>query len=247
MSDPIETTTSSLEALGREYQVIAHNLANASTTGYKRRCSSFVQLLQQAQALDATGPEASMPAGEVVDQVLIDFSQGALTRTGRPLDLGLDGEGFFVLETPEGPLYTRNGAFRTNPEGQLVDPAGRSVAGEAGPIVMPNTASTSSVRVTRDGSISVAGQTVGKLRLVEFDEESVLTPVEGTSFRAPADATPNPAANTTVQQGFQEASNVGIVEELVGLITVTRQYEANLKAIQAQDERMKNILEVAMA
>ena len=134
MSDPIEATTSSLQALSDQYHTIAHNLANVNTAGYKRRCSSFVQLLQQAQTLS--------DIALIADQVSIDFSQGALTRTGRSLDLGLEGKGFFVLETPEGPLYSRSGVFRTNAEGQLVDSSGRTVAGEAGPIVIPTTAST---------------------------------------------------------------------------------------------------------
>lgn len=239
MSDPIETTTSSLQALSDQYHAIAHNLANVNTAGYKRRCSSFVQLLQQAQTLS--------DIALIVDQVSIDFSQGALTRTGRPLDVGLEGKGFFVLETPEGPLYSRSGVFRTNAEGQLVDSSGRTVAGEAGPIVIPTTASTAAVGVSADGSISVAGRGVGKFRLVEFENEMDLVPVGGNCFRAPVDAVTTPATNTAVRQGFQEASNVRIVGELVGLITVTRLYEANLKAIQTQDETMKNILQVAMA
>ena len=239
MSDPIETTTSSLQALSDQYHAIAHNLANVNTAGYKRRCSSFVQLLQQAQTLS--------DIALIADQVSIDFSQGALTRTGRSLDLGLEGKGFFVLETPEGPLYSRSGVFRTNAEAQLVDSSGRTVAGEAGPIVIPTTASTAAVRVSADGSISVAGRGVGKFRLVEFENEMDLVPVGGNCFRAPVDAVTTPATNTAVRQGFQEASNVRIVGELVRLITVTRLYEANLKAIQIQDETMKNILQVAMA
>lgn len=239
MSDPIETTTSSLQALSDQYHAIAHNLANVNTAGYKRRCSSFLQLLQEAQALS--------DIALIVDQVSIDFSQGALTCTGRALDLGLEGKGFFVLETPEGPLYSRSGVFRTNAEGQLVDSSGRTIAGEGGPIVIPSTASTAAVGVSADGSISVAGQGVGKFRLVEFENEMDLVPVGGNCFRAPVDAVTTPATNTAVRQGFQEASNVRVVGELVGLITVTRLYEANLKAIQTQDETLKNILQVAMA
>lgn len=163
------------------------------------------------------------------------------------MDLGLEGKGFFVLETPEGPLYSRSGVFRTNAEGQLVDSSGRTIAGEGGPIVIPSTASTAAVGVSADGSISVAGQGVGKFRLVEFENEMDLVPVGGNCFRAPVDAVTTPATNTAVRQGFQEASNVRVVGELVGLITVTRLYEANLKAIQTQDETLKNILQVAMA
>jgi len=243
MSDFIEATTSSLEALSDEYRAIAHNLANVSTAGYKRRCTSFVQLLQAKMS----GAEEAATSGTVVEEMSIDFTQGALTKTGRALDLALAGKGFFVLETPDGPMYTRHGVFLTNDTGQLVDSAGRIVAGEAGPIVIPPAVNPQNVQVSQDGTLSAGGAAFGKVRLVEVEDESVLLPVGDSCYRPAEGVEPTAAAGAAVQQGYQEASNVRAVEELVALITVTRMYEANLKAIQTQDERLRNILQVAMS
>lgn len=244
MSDAVEVTSSTLEALADQYRSIAHNLANVSTTAYKRRLSVFSQsLLEQMQTGEA--PEAGTE--EVSEQTCIDFTQGVLAQTDRPLDLAIDGKAFFELETPDGPLYTRNGTFRTNQEGQLVDFSGRTVAGAAGPIIIPSGVALGQVQVSHDGTISAAGQGIGRLKLVSFQEATQLEPIGGSCFRAPTDATPEADQTAAVHQGYREASNVSIVEELVELIMVTRLYEANISAMLSQDERMKTILQVAMA
>lgn len=232
-----QSVNTSLSALTRQYEAIAHNLANASTTGYKRLARGATQ---------EAGPGGASGAPTVRQESPVDFTQGPLTRTGRPLDVALHGEGFFVIETPEGPLYTRNGVFQVNTNGQLVDFRGRTVAGDGGPIVLPPDAAVSGVRVSRDGTVSADGQELGRLRIVEFEERENLTPQGAHCFRAPADATPADAESTAVQQGFQETSNVRVVRELVDLIMVTRMYEAGLKTIQSQDDRTKNLLQAAM-
>jgi len=163
------------------------------------------------------------------------------------MDFALDGDnGFFVLETPQGPLYTRNGVFRANPQGQIVDAAGRMVSGEAGPLVIPPSVGVTGINVAKDGQISGAGQSIGKIKIVEFDDPTKLTPAGGVSFKAPDDVSPKAATNTGVYQRFQEGSNVVAVEELVDLITLSRLYEGNFKSIGAQDDRMKSIIKVAM-
>ena len=241
MSDTLEVTSSTLEALADRYRSIAHNLANVSTTAYKRRLSVFSQsLLEQMQTGEATG-------GEVSEETCIDFTQGVLAQTDRPLDLAIDGKAFFELETPDGPLYTRNGTFRTNQEGQLVDFSGRTVAGAAGPIVIPSSVALGQVQVSRDGTVSAAGQGIGRLKLVKFQDATQLEPIGGSCFRAPTDATREADQTAAVHQGYREASNVSIVEELVELIMVTRLYEANVTSMLSQDELAKTILQVAMA
>lgn len=237
-------TTSSLDALSEQYRSITHNLANASTPGYKRRRTLFAELLDTAAAQPVEG---AAPAASVTQAQAVDFSQGALTHTGAALDLALEGDGFFALETPEGPLYTRGGTFRINAEGQLVDLAERTVTGQAGPIVIPPSVSSAAVQISRDGNVTAAGESIGRLKIVEFPEASDLTPVAGGCFRATEGLAASDAENTFVHQGFFESSNVSVVEELVGLITVTRMYEANLKGIEVDDERMKTLLDVAMS
>lgn len=238
MQDSIGPIASSLEALTEQYRAITQNLANANTAGYKRRVTAFQQSL--AGRMSPAGPEAALEA-RVADRGAVDFAQGSLARTDSPLDLALDGGGFFVLETPSGPVYTRNGSFTVNANGQLVDKAGRMVAGEGGPVVVPPGVSAQKVSVDRDGQLSADGKALGKLRVVRFQDASALTPVGNGGYVAPRGASAAPAT-VGVHQGYQESSNVNVVEELVGLITVTRLYEANARNIRAQDERMKTLL-----
>ena len=237
-----QMTSSSLEGLNQEYLSITNNLANASTVGYKRRLSAFAQVLSTEQA------SAQMSeSGSIETTAALDFSQGGENQTGRKLDLALAGEGFFVVETPEGNLYTRNGTFRLNNDRQLVDGTGQMVAGQNGPIVMPASTSTLDIQVSKDGSISAGGTVIGKLKLVKFENPHELKPYGGNYFRAPEGIRAEPADELSVQQGVQESSNVDIVKELVSLIMVTRVYEANIKSITTRDEQIENILNVAMS
>jgi len=239
--DNLQTTATGLDALTRMYRAITHNLANVDTTGFKRRRVSFEEILgSQAGA-------AVSPGGRVESHAVLDFTQGTIRRTDRALDLALDGEGFFVIETAQGPRYTRNGAFRADAAGQLVDAAGQILAGEAGPIVLPPAAGTEGVRVRRDGAVIAAGQTIGQLRLVRFAAPEQLVPEGSSRFRAPEGVEPDDAENVTVHQGFREDANVNLVQELVNLLAVTRLYEANHKAAQMQDRTQKSLLDVAMA
>jgi flagellar basal-body rod protein FlgF len=234
MVDSIEANASSQAALTAQFEAITQNLANANTTGYKR---ILCDIINQAGA----GPGA--PAS-VALKTVHDFSQGSMMQTDRPLDLALQGQGFFVLETPQGQYYTRHGVFTTNAEGQLVDSTGRGVAGESGPIVIPKNTPLTSVSIGKDGTVATGKAVLGKLKLVEFKAPEILVSVGEGAFQAPPTLA-TPSQKTNVQQGFQESSNVSVVNEMVGLITVSRLYEANVKAIHARDERMKNLLQVA--
>ena len=167
MSEITDQVSSSIDALTKEFEIIAHNLANVSTAGFKRRCNAFSQYLDAQEA----GTETYTP-GSIELNSAFDFSQGNIVETDRPLDFALHGKGFFVIETPDGPLYTRNGIFLTNQNGQIVDFQGRIVAGEAGPITIPNDGGIPQVRVSSNGSISIGGTTVGKFQLVDFEDKN---------------------------------------------------------------------------
>jgi flagellar basal body rod protein FlgG len=231
----------SVNQLTREFDIIAHNLANVSTVGYKRRCNIFSQLLdQKTDTKTETGDNSNLYSS-------FDFSQGSFIETGRTLDFALCGKGFFVIETPDGPLYTRNGMFHLNQNGQIVDSAGRIAAGESGPISIPPEAGLSQISVSSDGSISTAGTVIGKFRLVDFqDRESELTAAGLNCFKAPQDITPQAPDNLIVKQGYTESSNVQMVEELVDMIMVSRLYEANMRFLTVGSEASKNLLNVAM-
>lgn len=239
-SDAITAISSSLDALTKQYRTITHNIANANTAGYKRRRSVFEETLQK----QVTGGAAAEAVGA---SSAVDYTQGRFVQTDRPLDLALNGDGFFVVEGLDGPIYTRNGTFRINEKRQLVDFAGRLVAGDQGPIVLPPTASALAVRVSQDGSVGVDGRTLGRLRLVEFEDRKRLIPDTGTGYRAPDDLGAAPAKKTSIQQGFQESANVSVIEEMVGLIAVSRMYEANMKTISQHDDKSKHLLNVALS
>jgi flagellar basal-body rod protein FlgF len=233
-----------MEALTEQYRTITNNLANASTPGFKRTRTTFRQFLDSASSASAGD---GVSGRKIAPENTIDFSQGITTPTGRNLDVALEGDGFFVVETPSGPLYTRCGKFRTNNDGQLVDPMGRLVGGENGPITVPPSVSTGDVTIGRDGQVSAGARPLGKLKIVTFTDPSQLTSVGSGCFQAKADAEVKDADKVSVQSGFYESSNVSVVEEMVGLLTVSRMYEASLKTISAQDDKNKQILQVAMS
>jgi flagellar basal-body rod protein FlgF len=229
--------SSSLSALTREYETITNNLANVSTVGFKRRCTSFSKSLDVLQGNDKSAETVNTE---------FDFSQGGLVYTGSQLDLGLSGKGFFVVETPEGPLYTRNGMFHVNGKGYLVDLDDRTIAGKDGSLIFPTDASVADMHVSEDGLVRVKNNTIGQMKLVDFGaDETKLTPVGKNCFAAPESITPQPA-KATVKQGYQESSNVAIVEEMVDLITVSRMYQANMKLLMNDSDNAKNLLSVAM-
>jgi flagellar basal body rod protein FlgG len=243
MTEATTQVSTSIDALTRELEIITHNLANASTTGFKRRCNAFSKALDAQQA----GAETYSP-GTIDLESAFDFSQGSLIQTERTLDFALLGRGFFVVETPEGPLYTRNGAFQTNANGQIVDSMGRTVEGEGGPITIPATVGLSELQTSADGRISANGINIGKIKTADFkDNESKLVSVGGNCFVMPdKNIQPAPAENIVVKQGCQEASNVKVVDELVDMIMVTRLYEANMRYVSAQRETSSSLTSVAM-
>ena len=243
MSEITNQVSSSIDALMKEYEIITHNLANVSTAGFKRRSNAFSKVLDEQGSKDQ-----SYSPGDVELKSAFDFSQGNLTQTGREMDFALMGKGFFVIETPNGPLYTRNGVFNTNENGQIVDLSGRTVAGESGPITIPNNVSLSNLFVAADGTISVHGTTIGKFKLVDFgDNQDNLVPAGNNCFTMTEEGiTPGTASNIVVKQGFQEASNVETIEELVDLIMVSRMYEANMEFMTASKQTTNSLMSAAL-
>ena len=238
-----EQISTSLDALMKEYEIITHNLANVSTVGFKKRSNAF------SQALESQGlPEQNFQPGEIEFNYALDFSQGNMSETGRELDFALMGKGFFVIETPEGPLYTRNGTFSTNENGQIVNMQGQTVAGQSGAITIPNNIGLSELNVAADGTISARGSVIGKFRLVDFgDNQEKLASVGNNCFKLTQEGIePVEAENIIVKQGFQESSNVQIVEELVDMIMVSRLYEANMQFLSTSKDATNSLMSVAM-
>lgn len=242
MTDIVPQISSALSGLRQEFNTIAHNLANISTPGFKRRCNSFSRSL----AVQGTGTQEEV-GGEINLTSAIDFTQGGVLETGRSLDFALVGRGFFVIETPDGPLYTRNGMLRLDSNGQIVDGMGRSVAGESGAITIPSNVGLSQIVVGNDGNISGGGTAIGRFRLVDFPEdEKELRAVGMNCFQAPPDVKPQAPKDLIVKQGFKETSNVQMVEELVDIMMVSKLYEANMQFISVKRDTSKSIIDVAM-
>jgi len=224
-----------------QQDVIAQNLANVDTPGYKKDIAlvgAFADELAvrvESRApwrLARTVPIGGLGPGVYVRGTGFDPSEGPFIETGAPLDLAIQGDGYFVVETPQGEAYTRNGSFTLNSRGELVTMDGMPVLGESGPITLPSSPSgadgRASVEVRGDGRVTADGRLVGRLRIVAFDDPSSLAKAGGSLFVAASGATARPvgaADGTVVRQGFLEMSNVSVVTEMVQMIAGMRAYE----------------------
>lgn len=234
MINGLYSAASAMEAAARQHELIAQNLAHAQMPGYRRQSlihdskeNQFDEDLKSAINYSSHGVHAA--------ETYIDFSSGPLEKTGHHLDVALDGEGFFVVEGPDGPLYTRNGTFHLNPEGQLVTVDNLPVQAGGQKIVIPPNTATSAIRITEDGRVFANTTELGKFDVVRFDEPGKLKPAGATLFQAPADLLPQDA-DPVVHQGTRERSNVSPVLELVDMIAVQRRQEAAQKSLTLINE-----------
>ena len=212
-------------ALAREMDVVANNIANLNTTGYKADGSLFEEYLSSAARGDQTGSRVSF----VRDRgIWHDMSQGPIERTGNPLDIAVDGKGFLVVQTPSGERYTRNGSMQINATGQLVTSDGFPVLGDGGPITLQS--NDRQVSISRDGTISVregasnVDSARGKIRLVTFTNPQQLQKDGGGLFNPTADMQPQPATTGGLIQGARRKINVRGVVEMSRMIEITRAY-----------------------
>jgi flagellar basal-body rod protein FlgF/flagellar basal-body rod protein FlgG len=209
----------------QELDTIANNLANASTVGYRGEENIFSSVLANAGG-SGSALEQAMNSYGVLSGTTLDGSQGALEKTGNDLDLAIEGKGYFVVQTTNGPMYTRNGSLQVSAKGQLVTSAGDPVLGDAGPISMPPGA----VSVSPDGTISSNGAVTGKLKVVAFPPSTPLTSMGNAYYSAPAN-TAAPSTDSSVRQGMLESSNVNPVAGMVALVTAQRSAEMMQRAL----------------
>jgi flagellar basal-body rod protein FlgF len=235
-------------ALMRQLDVVANNIANLNTTGFKADSSLFAEHLNAASTTNQFG-NASAPVRYVNERgVWHDFAQGAIERTGAPLDVAIDGNAFLVVQTPAGERYTRNGSMQINATGQLVNSAGHTIMGDNGPIVFqPNDRDisiTSEGRITvREGANTKTESFRGKLRLVNFANPQLLQKDGGNNFIAPAGLTPQTSASARVAQGMIEKSNVNGVLEMSRMIELSRTYTHIAQLMQQQSEMQRSSIE----
>lgn len=220
MPGPVRTNgmssaAAAMQMLERKQQVLANNLANASTRGFKAE-TAFARLMDNQLAKTDTA---------------LDLTAGSLTETHNSLDLAVDGDGFFVTQTPNGERFVRNGSFRLDPERQLVDERGNPVLGDDGPLVLP----TGTVEIGNDGTVKVNGRVLQRLRLERVADGAQLQHEGGTQFVPDASRQAIPPAERNVRQGFLEESNVNTMSAMTDMLAVLHRYGAAQKALTVLD------------
>jgi flagellar basal-body rod protein FlgF len=230
------TAASGLQSRMEALDIVANNLANTTTGGVKLD-REFYSLFTAADD-DGGGASTKLP---LIQKQWTDFSQGVLTPTGNALDLALSGKGFFAVNGPSGPLYTRNGSFQLSPTGQLTTSEGYTVLDPNGQPIQ--TQSQDPIEVGEDGSVIQSGQALGQLQIVDFADRSMLQKL-GNSYFTPSDpkAVPIPATEAAVKQGKTENSNVAPAESAVRLVGLMRQFEMLQKAITITTDMNKQAL-----
>ncbi|MBV8248293.1 MAG: flagellar basal-body rod protein FlgG [Comamonas sp.] len=249
-----------MEAQQTQLDVISHNLANVSTTGFKRANAVFEDLIYQnlrqsgAQSTEQNQLPTGLHLGLGVRTVATsrNFLQGSLQQSNNALDVAINGNGFFEVNMPDGTIaYTRDGSFEVNAQGQLVTSSGLPVANG---ITIPNGATK--VSISADGVVSATmpgqatPQQVGNIAMSQFINPAGLEPrgqnlyVETASSGQPQQGTPGLNGLGTIQQGYLEASNVNVVQELVTMIQTQRAYEMNSKAIQTSDQMLAKLAQL---
>lgn len=225
-----------LAAQTQALELVAHNLANLETTGYRGQQTTFRSLVAGQARLNGNPINAAINDYGVLSGSRLDESPGSLSATGNPLDAAIAGKGFFTVQSAEGVVYTRDGSFHLTPTGQLVTNQGDAVLGEQGPIILPN----GNLTVSADGTISVNGSVVEKLRLAEFSPNTSLMAVGNSTYTAPVGSALAPA-ESSVRQGMLESSNVSTTEAVVQLITVQRNAEMLSRALSAIDGQLNQV------
>ncbi len=217
----------------KEIQSVANNIANVSTTGYRREGVVFAEMVQ---ALPAEGGSVAMTAARAR---YTENTQGGLIQTGGTLDMAIEGDGYFTVMTPQGERLTRAGAFTRSADGEIVNMDGHQLLDEGGgAIVIPFEATA--INLASDGTLSVDGEPVARIGLVAVEDQTKLFRESGVLFRA--DAATAPLENGRVIQGFLEQSNVNAVAEMARMILVQRAYEYGQKLMDQDDERIRNVV-----
>jgi flagellar basal-body rod protein FlgF len=225
---------SSQMALTRQLDVVANNLANASTPAFKGERMIFAEFVsQKLPGNNSTSFVQDLGTSR-------DASQGPLTQTSNPLDLALQGDGYFKVQTPLGLRYTRNGRFQMDATGQIVTSQGYALLGSGdAPITVPTNARD--IVVTHDGTVSTEQGATGQIEVLKFADERVLDPVAGGLFVT--DATPTPSTGTMVRQGMIEDSNVQPIIEMTRMMKISQYFGFAKDFGDNESDRAKNAID----
>ncbi|MEX1234580.1 MAG: flagellar hook-basal body complex protein [Roseovarius sp.] len=227
------TTLTRQSGLMREMQIVANNIANAATTGYRQEGLVFSEHVTRM----ADGPSLSMASANVRNTSML---QGAVTQTGGTLDFAIEGDGFFLIETPAGERLTRAGSFSISGEGDMVTNDGYRVLDAGGaPVFIPPEAANLSV--SPDGTISDAGRPLAQLGLVQPLDRVGFMREDGVMFRSEAGY--EPAENGRILQGFLEGANVDPIGQMARMIEIQRAYEMGQSFLESEDKRIRSAVQ----
>ena len=234
--DTAYTTLSRQTGLMNEMRLVANNIANANTTGYRAQGLVFSEFVRDLPG----NPSLSMARAEARNTSL---QQGLLTETGGQFDFAIEGDGFFMVETPSGNRLTRAGAFSPSAEGDLVTMDGHRVLDSNGaPVFIPPDAA--SIDVGSDGTLSIEGQLLGQIGVYRVADPKTLVREGSTQFRAEGEI--DPVENPVVLQRFLEGSNVNAVEQVTRLVEIQRAYELGQSFLETEDARVRGALDALM-
>jgi flagellar basal-body rod protein FlgF len=240
----IYTSEASMRPKMTRMEVIANNLANINSTGYKKD-RVFVEMLNQSGTASS---DARGDLSGVTIRKTVDLAQGSLQQTGNTFDLAIEGKGFFTVDTPNGQRLTRNGHFQLRPDGRLVTAEGFAVQGDNGDIILPNMdkRQVDDISINEAGEILNGREPLARLKIVDVgapdllqkDQETLLAPGPGQV------AATLPRDQLHVRQGFLEESNVEGIQEMIDMIELSRGFETDQKIIQSQDATMDRSMDI---
>lgn len=224
-----------MNTAAEQHEIIARNLAHANVPGFRRQVM-VSETFEAALGAAISPPSGHEAWGAAPEGVVTDFGQGPMHRTEQPLDVAIDGRGFFVVQTADtgDEFFTRNGSFQRSETGELVTAEGHLVQGQGGPIVIPPNIALNEIAIGVDGGVRAGQIEFGRLQIVEFADPSQLQPVGATMFVG--DGLESNEGTGRVLQGVRELANVSAVEELVAMIAGLRHYESSQRALRSISE-----------
>ncbi|MBM4053990.1 MAG: flagellar basal-body rod protein FlgF [Planctomycetes bacterium] len=222
-----------------EYQaVIARNLANANTVGYKKNIAVFESFVAGSKTQKEESAEGT---GSTLGKVATDFAQGEMQYTGNDLDLAIKGDGFFEVQTKAGIAYTRSGQFMLSRDRTVVTPEGWPLMSNGGPIQIP--LNTKTFTFQTDGSISIDGKSVGKINVTNFENPDALKSIGGSAYVTSDNVKPsNEPGSFEIGQGYLERSNVNVIDEMVNMIANMRNFQSGNQSTDSINESLKKLI-----
>jgi len=241
MNVSLYQAAAALNANERWQELISQNLASAMIPGFKKQDVSFSSVeagLMQAGSTQGAAGHYTMPNANPAT----DFAQGELQNTGNNTDVAIEGAGFFEIQLPNGKTaYTRNGQFQINADRQLVTSQGYPVQADGGTIQLDEN-NPAPMSISPDGTISQGSEIKGQLKITNFNDPRLLTTAGNSYYLALDPHLTSTPSTANLRQGFLEAANTSSVTEMASLIDSMRNYEANQKIIQVQDDRMSRVI-----